>query len=418
MSTTADAAADPLVPERDGRPDPQSVYPVLDSLRAVAAIAVVATHVAFLSGYSSTEGWGTLTARLEVGVAIFFVLSGFLLSQPYLKEAAAPSGFPSTRHYLWKRAIRILPVYWVSVVAALLLVEQPEPLTASTWWHNLTLTTLYGQEPFPLGLGQMWSLGVEVTFYLILPLLGWFAVKVVCRRGWHPRALHGVAAAMVLISVAWDLGLAGLAPDSLFLAPQWLPAYLGWFGVGLSLAVVTTGAGVSAPDSRWSQWVRHAGASPWTCWGIALALLAVASTPLAGPSGLVAPTAAETTVRTLLYGAIAGMLVLPGVLAPPATRFARLMSAPALRHLGRTSYSLFCCHLIVLHLLYEWRDFEIGGGQGPMIFAWTLALSLVVAEVLYRVVERPAMRLRNLGRRRGPGTTSEATTPSDATTSS
>ncbi len=66
------------------------VFPVLDTLRAVGALAVLTTHTSFQSGdYIGHGVWGTVLSRLDSGVAIFFVLSGFLLSRPYLARAAA-----------------------------------------------------------------------------------------------------------------------------------------------------------------------------------------------------------------------------------------------------------------------------------------------------------------------------------------
>ena len=85
-------------------------FPVLDSLRAVGALAVLTTHVAFQSGAYVRDGtWGALLSRLDVGVAIFFVLSGFLLARPYLARAAARPAAPRHRPLLLEAAAAHLP---------------------------------------------------------------------------------------------------------------------------------------------------------------------------------------------------------------------------------------------------------------------------------------------------------------------
>ncbi|MGZ5405004.1 MAG: acyltransferase family protein, partial [Nocardioides sp.] len=108
-------------------------FPVLDSLRALAAIAVLTTHVAFWAGSYVHPVWGTALARLDVGVAIFFVLSGFLLSRPWLDRYHAGLPSPSSGRYLWKRALRLLPVYVVTVVAALALLPANRDAGVALW---------------------------------------------------------------------------------------------------------------------------------------------------------------------------------------------------------------------------------------------------------------------------------------------
>ena len=98
-------------------------FPVLDTLRAVGALAVLTTHATFQSGdYVRHGALGTLFSRLDVGVAIFFVLSGFLLSRPFLARAANGDAHPSVRHYYRKRLLRIYPLYVFTVILALTLI--------------------------------------------------------------------------------------------------------------------------------------------------------------------------------------------------------------------------------------------------------------------------------------------------------
>ncbi len=107
-----------------GRPTALPRLPVLDSLRGLWVLALVTAHTSFWAGSYTRNGvWGTLLARLDVGVALFFVLSGVLLSYPYLARAQQQVARPRVAPYLWRRFLRIYPVYVLTVVGALLLIE-------------------------------------------------------------------------------------------------------------------------------------------------------------------------------------------------------------------------------------------------------------------------------------------------------
>ena len=90
----------------------------LTGIRAVAALLVVLTHAAYTTGKYPQGYVGLVYSRMEVGVPIFFVLSGFLLFSPWVKAAFAGSPAPSVRRYAWHRIRRIMPAYVVTVVAA------------------------------------------------------------------------------------------------------------------------------------------------------------------------------------------------------------------------------------------------------------------------------------------------------------
>jgi peptidoglycan/LPS O-acetylase OafA/YrhL len=138
----------------------------------------------------------------------------------------------------------------------------------------------------------------------------------------------------------------------------------------------------------------------------------VAATPLAGPTLLYVATDAQGLTKHLLYAAIGGLLVLTGIRSVPDSRYVRLMSARLPRHLGHISYGVFCIHLPILYLVMEVSDYPLFGGHTVQIWVLTVALSVAASEVIYRVVERPAMRLKNLRR---PGSTRPPTTTHKAT---
>mgnify|MGYP001480212118 CR=1 FL=1 len=201
-------------------------FPALDTLRAVGALAVLTTHVGFESGaYTRYDVWGPFLARLDLGVALFFVLSGFLLSWPYLAAAARGGRAPRTGRYFWKRFLRIMPVYAVTVVLVMALTPDNADASPRDWLVTLLLANTYLDPLLPSGLTQMWSLAVEVAFYLILPAL--MLVAVGRRRPLSAPRVVLLLVAMTAISLWWHLDGAAYWDRHSSGAPlQWLPAYL------------------------------------------------------------------------------------------------------------------------------------------------------------------------------------------------
>lgn len=381
--------------------------PALDSLRGLASLAVVITHVAFWAGYYDSGLLGAVAQRLEVGVAVFFVLSGYLLSYP--RFAAARCGVPAERlsTYARKRALRVLPVYWVTVVLAMLLVDQNKDRGWQTWSDNLLMIQLYRDTIFPEGLSQMWSLATEVAFYIVLPAL---TLILTCRRCSSRSMQLLLLALMGLGSIVW----AGLAAGPFADLGSWttlaLPSYLCWFAAGMAIAVVHVELRLG--DETWAPvvWCRAAADAPGACWLVAAALLVVQSTPLGGAAGLFARTPSESILRAVLYLTAAVAVMLPAVFGAADTPHGRLMAWAPLRHLGRISYSLFCCHVIVLAVLFQYTSWEIFDENVAVIFVVVLAVSVVAAEILYRLVERPFLSRRP----KGPAATRTDPTPIQA----
>jgi peptidoglycan/LPS O-acetylase OafA/YrhL len=351
--------------------------PSLTGVRALAAILVVATHAAYTTG-KYTHGYaGLVFARMEIGVPIFFVLSGFLLFGPWVRAAAAGSPGPSLRRYAWHRVRRIMPAYIVTVLIAFVIYHfrdaGPNPgHTPMGLLRNLTLTQIYTDgyifSHIHQGLTQMWSLAVEVAFYLVLPLLAYLLLVVLCGRRWRPGLLLAGLGGMALISPAWMVYVHSVdnLPDG---ARLWLPGYLAWFIGGMVLAVLAA-MGVRCP------------------WYVAVPLAVVcffiAATPIAGeattsPSGL-----AQAIVKIFFYAFIATLMVAPLALGDSGWYSAMLSSRPMV-WLGEISYEIFLVHLIVMEIamveVLRWRVYT---GSMPALFVVTLALSIPVAWLLHR----------------------------------
>lgn len=384
-------------------------FPAVDSLRAIGAIAVVLTHVAFQTGQYPRGLIGAVLARLDVGVALFFVVSGFLLTLGFLRPASEGRPGPRLGDYAIKRVLRIWPVFVVTLVVVHLTVARDAG--PASWARSLTMTTLYGDTFFTDGLTQMWSLETEVAFYVVLPLLLLASARLGRRHGVLRTAVLG-SVALTVVSLVW-VGVVTQRVEGRFpFAHQWLPAYLDWFAAGIVLAAAWVAR---------SRGSRHAlvrvldllGSLPGLCWSVAASVLLVASTPLAGPLDLSPSTTSSTMVlKNLAYLVVGVLVVVPAVFGPP-TRYRAALEHRVLRYLGQVSYAVFCIHLVVLHGVMAMTSTELFSGRFWLVAPLTLALSVAAAVVLHHAVERPAVSLAGRLTRRGqPASTTNATTPS------
>ena len=225
--------------------------PAVEGMRACAAMGVVLTHVAFQTGTSSGV-LGRLLHRFDLAVAVFFALSGFLLWRGHAAEARGLRHRPPTGHYLRSRLVRIMPGYLVAVIVILTLLPDANHASPTVWLANLTLTQVYVPLTLTAGLTQMWSLSVEVSFYLALPILAFLA------RRLPVRARLPVIAAVALASLGWGLLPIHTPQGVNFL--NWPPAYASWFAAGMLLAESTVsphGLGAQAgsqPVGRHRPW--------------------------------------------------------------------------------------------------------------------------------------------------------------------
>lgn len=371
--------------------------PALDALRAVGATAVVGHHVGFATGATANEHWGGWLARLDVGVAIFFVLSGFLLFRPWALNAATDRPRPRTGRYLWRRALRILPAYWLTVATCLIVLPQNQPASGTDWLRHLTFTQIYSPDLLRHGLSQTWSLATEVAFYLLLPLVAAAAVG----RTWRPVRTVAIAGGGLLVTAGWLAAMAAGWLD-MGLHTTWLPAYGGWFGAGMALGAAHAALRTGTAPAVF-RLLDDVGAAPIACWAAAVGLLAIATTPVAGPRDLAEPTAAEFAVKLTLYLAVAVLILIPVAFGRPTRVRAALSAAPA-RWLGLVSYGLFLWHPLVLELIYIVDDRPLFTGGLLSTFVLTMAGGLLYAAVSWYGVERPLHLLGTQARSGRPAT--------------
>jgi peptidoglycan/LPS O-acetylase OafA/YrhL len=349
----------------------------LTGIRAVAALLVVGTHAAYTTGKYTHGYWGLVGARMEIGVPIFFVLSGFLLFRPWVKSAATGALPPSVSRYARHRVRRIMPAYVVTVLIAYVLyhfrIAEPNP--GHTWLgliRNLTLTQIYTDgylgKYLHQGLTQMWSLAVEASFYVLLPLLAYVLIVLICRRRWRPRLMLGTLAAMTLISPAWVILV---RTDHWFAdgARLWLPTYLAWFLGGMMLAVLQA---------------MHVRCYAFMAIPLAVVSYFIVATPIGGAPTTSPAAVSEALVKTCFYAVIATLAVAPLALGDEGLYWRLLASRPMV-WLGEISYEIFLIHLVTMEfaMVYVVRS-HVYTGSMLNLFIVTLVMTIPLAWLLHR----------------------------------
>jgi peptidoglycan/LPS O-acetylase OafA/YrhL len=378
----------------------------LDGYRFLAAMAIVATHLGFQTASSLHGPFFRVLARCDVGVAVFFVLSGFLLHRPAARAHLQGARAPAAKPYLWRRAVRILPAYWIAVVVGMVLVSANRHRGAGTWLTNLTLTQVYGGNHLAAGMTHTWSLCAEVAYYLLLPVF-WLVLRPRRRSTASSRLTRELTGTAVLAIVAWGWtwlvhggGVFTGVGGSL-----WFPEHLDWFAAGMALATVSAWLqlppGVRGDGPRFTG-LQALASAPGTCWALALGIFCVALSPLAGPYDLQYPTTGQALTKEILYLGAAVVFLLPGFFGDQKQGVIRgaLASAP-LHNLGLISYGIFLFHRPLLEWLQPTLRIGLYSGRMLTLGAVLVPLTLVVAWLSYRLVEEPAERWRD----RGPGRT-------------
>ena len=363
--------------------------PQLESLRGVAILLVAFFHADGM--LSVTEGtWVSPFPAFihagHTGVTLFFVLSAFLLSRPFLRDASGSSNV-SRRNFFKRRALRILPLYWVVVIASTLISARSGDFTLADG-----VPYLFFLNSFPGGAVPMfpfsdvwWSLATEAQFYLALPLL---TLLLPTRLGRWALAALLVA---YLGAYAWIVSN----------ATEWLLPSLGisLFGRGHSFLIGIAAAWIY---ENWGTRIRtRCARSKLARWGGADLLLLGVILCL----GLLLREVvfmgffqAEQSwnqwhvFESLLWA----LLVLITLVAP--LRLGFLFSNRLLGGIGVLSYSMYLVHFpIIFFVLYPLRAANPDAYQG---WTWTsswavmlcLALAVALSTLTYLAIERPVLQ--------------------------
>src|SRR4029450_13955862 len=143
-------------------------FACFDGLRAIAATLIVVHHAGFASGDTFRYGWGAYVGRMDIGVPIFFGLSGFLLFRPYVAAQFAGTQPIGNADFWTRRVLRIFPAYWAALFLQVIL--------GGIVVHSLfgllvymSLTQIYFMRYVIGAITQSWSLAPEMSFHGFLP---------------------------------------------------------------------------------------------------------------------------------------------------------------------------------------------------------------------------------------------------------
>lgn len=345
--------------------------PELDGLRAVAIVAVMAFH---LPGEPLTGGF--------LGVDLFFVLSGFLITTLLVEEFAA-NGRISLGAFYMRRALRLLPavvallaVLWVAVLVLGARFRTTPAIMASTTAYTLGYVANWAlalnlAKGWPTALDHLWSLSVEEQFYLAWPLI---LAGLLTRRVSRAGILRVLAIGIAGIT-AWRvwLSLHGASFDRLYYATDTRADELL---IGCAAAMLFSSA---MGESRSREWIAKnrlalaLGGGVIFCLGLALL-----------------HNTAPSTYRGVLTFAVLGAAALClGVAAGPVPGLTRVLQAKPVVWIGRISYGLYLWHFVVFYAVARMPH-----PLARFDAVWGALGAIVCAAASFYLVEQPCLRLK------------------------
>jgi peptidoglycan/LPS O-acetylase OafA/YrhL len=371
-------------------------WPLFDSLRAIAALSVLAFHSAFVSRMFSSDSFlRPYMSHLDVGVTVFFLISGFLLYRPFVRARVYDEEPPHTGAYAWRRFLRIVPAYWVALTLIALWFGFSEVFPAGREPLYYVFGQVYDGPRAPWGIPQAWTLCVEVTFYALLPIWA-FAMRRFSVR-WELVALALLFAASSAYR-AWALSQRGPTDLNNAVYLQTLPNFLDQFAIGMGLAVLTAHWERVGRVPRAAEVLKRHDWLPWLC--AAVAFWAV-STQIGFTGEFL-----QQYSRRMFYGrhelyTLVGLgVVLPAIFAVPGRGFAgRVLANRVLAYLGLISFAMYLYHLAVIRQVDDWLGKPMDAALGVRLVTYMalgLLLTVLIASLSYYLVERPALRLKRL----------------------
>jgi peptidoglycan/LPS O-acetylase OafA/YrhL len=364
----------------------------LDSLRGLSTILIVLYHISFVSGYTvaHANSSGAYIDRLNIGVAIFFVLSGFLIFRPFAHSLIHGSPLPKTRNYYLKRAARILPGYWL----ALFVLAGLDALTivnTSGFIRNVFIVHSFTEHNVFTGIRQAWTLAIEMSFYVVVPAFAYIFVRQTKRRDGPVSVSSLLKALSVLFLSAYVFRLFIHQTDFWFLktAHIWLPSHMDTLALGMGLAVL-----VEAPTSSETlSKVRIFLANHTGAFVLSSVFVWFMSANINMAIGLNKSEFHIELLGHFLYGMASVLLVAP-FCVDSRSLLVKAMSLRLFTWLGTISYGIYLWHMAFLggNFAEKYMPYTENDGQVLLRFLVVLPASIAIASLSYYVIERPIMR--------------------------
>jgi peptidoglycan/LPS O-acetylase OafA/YrhL len=374
-----------------------------ESLRAVAALMVVVHHAASLAGPDRSGPFGTPAAVMDGGVAVFFVLSGFLIYRPFVAHELAGDAHPRWVGFWWRRLLRIVPAYWAALTFFWMIGAFH---LGADWWRYYLFAQIYSRETVLGGIVQAWSLCTEITFYLLVPLWAGLVARVAVRAaGVAGRAGVHLAgcAALGLGAVVSRLVVEQFFPAQRGLSFNWLPTNLDLFATGMALAALSAWA---AHDDRLRVRLDRLAGPVWPWWTAGTALFVWYAYRIGGADIATGYSGWFWHRRQLVFALVTALVLVPAVFGDQTRGLARrAWGWRPVVWMGSVSYGLYLWHL-------DWMERSVGSlfwpgwvgtPAGASNLAWLLVvgigIGLISAAASWYLVEEPLQRFRGaLGR--------------------
>jgi peptidoglycan/LPS O-acetylase OafA/YrhL len=364
----------------------------LTGLRLFAAAWVVLFHFEFTKGRllaAVLEPAYPVVTTGAMGVDLFYVLSGFVISFTYLDKLGPRFDPRRAGRFLWARVCRIWPVYalvttlfggylafkLVRLGSAAPAYQNVQPdLSVSSWLWQLGMVQIWAR-PWHDGasfVGPAWSISAEWLAYVLFPLSALLLYRL--RRG--PRRLLATAAVLLMAPVSVLCLLTG----SPYFPYSWAARIFTGFVAGALVYLVVR----DVPRTR-----RVTRAAGWISWAVVALILG--GLVLGAALGPVGDSTERGGMVLVLFPLLVGALALAGGAGP-----GRLLSTRWAVHGGRISYSLYLVHVPLFEVFWAAMDrvpaFHADGVAATLLTPVALAAAFVAAHLLYRLVEEPARR--------------------------
>lgn len=389
-----------------------------DGLRVACAFMILLMHLAARCGlmvrdHGEKGPLYDVLGHFEITVDLFFVISGFVLYRPWAAAAFGNAPRPSVATYYRRRFLRIFPAYWLLLLATVLCYERDllrdgwRLLRVITLQHSFEVGDFASQTAPQAAFGPTWSLAVEIQFYFLLPLVGLALHSLLTSQFGLTPALLALGA-LPTLSIAWTVWAQQLpVGEGWAMRMMSLPAHVGYFGLGMTAAVLRVRSQSSSHSS--GPFVRLVQRRPWAFWAVGgAAFVSLPLTPLT-PKWGTWPSAGQSLAQVLVYFVTACTLCAPLMLAPESGP-ARLMSRPLMSRLTRLSYGIYLWHMFAIQLIIRTildRQFgTIGMGAFLLLLPVTVALTVLLAALSYFLVQKPLLN-RFRGRQSSRGSESE-----------
>jgi peptidoglycan/LPS O-acetylase OafA/YrhL len=351
--------------------------PQLDGVRAVAVLLVLWAHFPYVAGSAASQAFWKIGQFLRtgyIGVDLFFVLSGFLITRLLLDERAR-DGSISFRVFYIKRVLRIFPIYYLCVFIFALVYARGDGDLASL----LTYTFNYYKplHPAPTALEHTWSLSVEEQFYLVWPLL--IATIPMLWGKWLTGIVVPALSLLTALLIAASFE-STFAANVIYMSG---PTRMMSLSLGAFLAFAEAAGG--KPETRQAALLAVAGIAVLGIDNIARAVHLI-------PAGGFYWCAALVGYAMLSLGAVALLIGSENVVV---VRVKALLCLPPVRYIGTISYGLYLYHYLILFLL-DLAPYQVDTtGTTLTRELEAVTLTFLVAHLSFRYIESPLIKLKS-----------------------